>query len=76
MNKQIDLKELLESKMNTLEPKQDTTVIDAANSVVPKNLMFSFAGLFIYHKESALISFFKRVLSYEFLWQIKVIICG
>ena len=41
MNKQIDLKELLESKMNTLEPKQDTAVIDAANSFVPKNLMFS-----------------------------------
>lgn len=42
MNKQIDLRALLESKMENMEPVQSSRkVIEAANTAVPKNLMFS-----------------------------------
>lgn len=41
MSKQIDLKELLESKMDDLEPLQESQqVIERAETVIPKNLMY------------------------------------
>ncbi|QFJ54330.1 hypothetical protein [Pseudobutyrivibrio xylanivorans] len=42
MNKQIDLKELLEGKLQSLEPIEEAIkAIEAADLSVPKNLMFS-----------------------------------
>ena len=41
MTKQIDLKALLESKMGSITPMEETqTAIERAEAVVPKNLMF------------------------------------
>ena len=41
MTKQMDLKALLESKMGSITPMEETqTAIERAETVVPKNLMF------------------------------------
>ena len=41
MNKKIDLKALLESRMGEIEPAEDSrTAIDGAELAIPKNLMF------------------------------------
>ena len=41
MNKQLDLKALLESKMGSIEPAEGAkTAIERAEMNVPKNLMF------------------------------------
>ena len=48
MNKQIDLKALLESKMGNIEPmKEAQSVIEAVEKSVPKNLMFDSESTFI-----------------------------